>query len=57
MSSAFIVAGKADDVGYAEAERLCDVLTAMLPSCVVVKLRIHPEDWEVQRANIGEALG
>lgn len=44
-------------MGFAEAERLCDILCAMLPSCVVVKLPVHPDDWEEKRSNIGDVLG
>ena len=57
MAHSFVIAGRADDVGYAEAERLGEILEAMVPVATVVKLRIHPEDWEQKRRNIGEVLG
>lgn len=57
MAASFVLSGKADDVGFAEAERLCDILCAMLPSCVVVKLPVHPDDWEEKKSNIGDVLG
>ena len=53
----YILAGAADDVAYAEAERVCDLLVAMLPDCTVVKHRKHPSEWPAFAKRLQEVLG
>lgn len=55
--AAYNIAGRADDVDYAEAERLCDLLLAFLPECTVVKFRKHPDHWPGFAKRIEESLG
>lgn len=52
----FCVAGRADDPGYAEAERLCDELYAFV-ECTVVKFRKSPSEWPAFASQLAEVLG
>ena len=41
----FFVAGAADDVGFAAAERLADMMCRLLPDACLTKFMLAPAQW------------
>lgn len=53
----FVVAGSADSLDFARAERLAALAAARVPTLSVVTLRKHPGAWPATRASLLTGLG
>ncbi len=57
VQAEFTVAGAADCVRFAEAERLADMLAALLPACTVTKVMKHPDEWPAYAEQLQQTFG